>query len=335
MAGLYEIWRDPTRDDDDPTRFLWTCTVLTTTAEDAVGHIHDRMPLLVEPRALRRLARPAVVRRRRRCTALLVPAAPGRLEAYPVAHRGQQRAQQRARAGRAAARRAGGRRDDRRARSVPTPHGDARLHRDRVAAPGRRRCCSATAPAAASTPPTSRRWPRRLPAQRHLGGPGRAALAGGRQEGRAAPRGARRVLRGRRRHAAGAHPAGRRRPQRRRPVACRTARELGAVGRAWRWRSRCTRPAGRSSRGSPSSQAVAVPTLVVQGERDPFGRPEEFPPDRELTVVPGADHGFRVPSAGRSPPRRRWRSSSRRCWSGWSATWSGAGNRSGDDVLRR
>src|SRR5262245_7010271 len=47
MAGLYEIWRDPTRDEDDPRRFLWTATVLTTTAEDAVGHIHDRMPLLV------------------------------------------------------------------------------------------------------------------------------------------------------------------------------------------------------------------------------------------------------------------------------------------------
>ena len=47
------------------TRFRWTCTVLTTTAEDAVGHIHDRMPLLVEPRAVRRLARPAVVRRPR------------------------------------------------------------------------------------------------------------------------------------------------------------------------------------------------------------------------------------------------------------------------------
>ena len=30
MAGLYEIWRDPTRDEDDPQRFRWTCTVLTT-----------------------------------------------------------------------------------------------------------------------------------------------------------------------------------------------------------------------------------------------------------------------------------------------------------------
>ena len=83
MAGLYEIWRDPTRDEDDPQRFLWTCTVLTTTAEDAVGHIHDRMPLLVErdrwgawldPRS----SDADTLR------GLLVPAAPGRLEAYPV-----------------------------------------------------------------------------------------------------------------------------------------------------------------------------------------------------------------------------------------------------------
>ena len=25
MAGLYEIWRDPTKSDDDPDRFRWTC----------------------------------------------------------------------------------------------------------------------------------------------------------------------------------------------------------------------------------------------------------------------------------------------------------------------
>src|SRR3954467_754355 len=49
MAGLYEVWRDPTRDDDDPDRFKWTCTVLTTSAPDDLGRIHDRMPLLVEP----------------------------------------------------------------------------------------------------------------------------------------------------------------------------------------------------------------------------------------------------------------------------------------------
>lgn len=37
-----------------------------------------------------------------------------------------------------------------------------------------------------------------------------------------------------------------------------------------------------------------VPTLVVQGERDTFGRPEEFPAETDLAVVPGADHGFKV-----------------------------------------
>ena len=82
MAGLYEIWKDPTREDDDPERFRWTCTVLTTTAEDAVGHIHDRMPLLVEPeRRAEWLSSDVDVDR---AATLLVPAAPGRLEAYPV-----------------------------------------------------------------------------------------------------------------------------------------------------------------------------------------------------------------------------------------------------------
>jgi putative SOS response-associated peptidase YedK len=49
MAGLYEIWRDQSRPRDDPDAFRWTCTILTTTATDELGHIHDRMPLLVEP----------------------------------------------------------------------------------------------------------------------------------------------------------------------------------------------------------------------------------------------------------------------------------------------
>jgi len=82
MAGLYEIWRDPTRDEDDPARFRWTCTVLTTRAEDEVGHIHDRMPLLVEPERYAAWLDPATPADDAK--GLLVPAAPGRLEAYPV-----------------------------------------------------------------------------------------------------------------------------------------------------------------------------------------------------------------------------------------------------------
>lgn len=47
MAGLYEFWKDPTRADDDPLKWLTTCTVITTTAEDDLGHIHDRMPVII------------------------------------------------------------------------------------------------------------------------------------------------------------------------------------------------------------------------------------------------------------------------------------------------
>lgn len=43
---------------------------------------------------------------------------------------------------------------------------------------------------------------------------------------------------------------------------------------------------------------AGVPTLVVQGERDPMGLPEEFPDGTDLAVVPAADHGLKVPVRG-------------------------------------
>jgi predicted alpha/beta-hydrolase family hydrolase len=42
----------------------------------------------------------------------------------------------------------------------------------------------------------------------------------------------------------------------------------------------------------------SCPTLVIQGERDPFGRPEEFPADTEMSVVPEGDHSLTVPARG-------------------------------------
>lgn len=83
MAGLYELWRDPTKADHDPDAWLWTCTVLTTSAPDNLGRIHDRMPLLVERSRYAAWLDPSTddpdeLRE------LLVPAAPGRLTAYPV-----------------------------------------------------------------------------------------------------------------------------------------------------------------------------------------------------------------------------------------------------------
>ncbi len=56
MAGIYEIWRDPTKDRDDDTAWLRTCSVITTQATDAAGHIHDRMPMVDQSRGHRRLA---------------------------------------------------------------------------------------------------------------------------------------------------------------------------------------------------------------------------------------------------------------------------------------
>jgi putative SOS response-associated peptidase YedK len=83
MAGLYELWRDRSRADDDPVSWLWTCVVITTRAEDSLGRIHDRMPMLVEPERYAAWLDPSVddpdsLR------SLLVPASPDRLEAYPV-----------------------------------------------------------------------------------------------------------------------------------------------------------------------------------------------------------------------------------------------------------
>lgn len=77
-------------------------------------------------------------------------------------------------------------------------------------------------------------------------------------------------------------------------VACRTGKELGAE--AVLALSFPLHPPGRpeKSRGGELTGA-GLPTLVVQGGRDPFGRPEEFPAGTGLVEVPGGDHGFAVP----------------------------------------
>jgi len=80
MAGLYELWPDPAKEPDDPARWRWTCTVITTQAEDELGRIHDRMPLMVERDRWADWLDPTEPGQ----TDLLVPAAPGLLEAYPV-----------------------------------------------------------------------------------------------------------------------------------------------------------------------------------------------------------------------------------------------------------
>ena len=83
MAGLFEIWRDPTLPHDHPNPFRWTCTVLTTTATDELGHIHERMPMMVTADSRDAWLDPTF-EDPERVRALLTPATPGTLEAYPV-----------------------------------------------------------------------------------------------------------------------------------------------------------------------------------------------------------------------------------------------------------
>jgi uncharacterized protein len=72
-------------------------------------------------------------------------------------------------------------------------------------------------------------------------------------------------------------------------VACRTARQLGAhavLALAY----------PLLGPGSPAELlATGKPTLVIQGARDPFGRPGQFPPlppGIELAEIPAANHTF-------------------------------------------
>lgn len=78
-------------------------------------------------------------------------------------------------------------------------------------------------------------------------------------------------------------------------VACRTAVELGAC--AVLALSFPLHPPGKPEKSRAEELLGAgVPTLVVQGGNDPFGKPAEFPEgDYELLEVPYADHGFAVP----------------------------------------
>ncbi|MEV7657440.1 alpha/beta family hydrolase [Streptomyces anulatus] len=78
-------------------------------------------------------------------------------------------------------------------------------------------------------------------------------------------------------------------------VACRTATELGAA--AVLALSFPLHPPGKPEKSRADELLGAgVPTLVVQGGNDPFGRPDEFPPGPyALAEVPYGDHGFAVP----------------------------------------
>lgn len=76
-------------------------------------------------------------------------------------------------------------------------------------------------------------------------------------------------------------------------VACRTGSQLGA--RAVLALSFPLHPPGKPEKSRAGElTGTGLPTLVVQGGRDPFGTPADFPAGTEIAGVPGGDHGFAV-----------------------------------------
>ena len=83
LAGLYEFWRDKEKADGDPDAWLITFTIITTSATDDVGHIHDRMPMTVAPENWEAWLDPRLddvdaIRK------LMAPPPAGSLDIYPI-----------------------------------------------------------------------------------------------------------------------------------------------------------------------------------------------------------------------------------------------------------
>jgi len=83
FAGLYELWRDRSAPDDHPQAWLWTAVIITTSAEDEVGRIHDRMPMIIDPAGWDDWLDPAN-NEAAGVRALLAPASASRLASYQV-----------------------------------------------------------------------------------------------------------------------------------------------------------------------------------------------------------------------------------------------------------
>ena len=82
LAGIWEVWREPS--DPDASR-VRTCAIVTTSANSLMAPIHDRMPVSLERADWAAWLDPAtdmaVIEK------LMVPAADGVLEAYPISTR--------------------------------------------------------------------------------------------------------------------------------------------------------------------------------------------------------------------------------------------------------
>ena len=82
LAGIWEVWRDKEQPDAEPVR---SCAIVTTGANELMAPIHDRMPVILERRDWAAWLDPSTPAAA--VEALMVPAAPGVLEAFPVSTR--------------------------------------------------------------------------------------------------------------------------------------------------------------------------------------------------------------------------------------------------------
>jgi predicted alpha/beta-hydrolase family hydrolase len=88
-------------------------------------------------------------------------------------------------------------------------------------------------------------------------------------------------------------------------VACRTATELGAAAvLCLAFPLRPPRKGKPADSRLPELDAVEVPTLVVQGERDPFGMPPEGP--RRTVARVAGDHSLRTDVEAVGAAVRAW-----------------------------
>ena len=80
FAGLWESWRG------DGEGEIRSCAILTTDANDLVGEVHHRMPVILPPETYDLWLDPTV-REAEQLLSLLIPYPPEDMEAYPVSRR--------------------------------------------------------------------------------------------------------------------------------------------------------------------------------------------------------------------------------------------------------
>ena len=78
FAGLWEIWRDGEE--------IRSCTIITTEANELVGEVHHRMPVILHPEDYELWLDPDF-EEKEALTSLLRPYPSGAMEAYPVSRR--------------------------------------------------------------------------------------------------------------------------------------------------------------------------------------------------------------------------------------------------------